>query len=795
MDRVTVFPDKFLPGWQGSLESETCALVRDGKPVALHRSPRLLEALETKYDTDAHFVPYSLKKRPDCPRLNKGVHVNEETGYIKILRDHVLFSVLVVDVDTPEHENATQAWVQSQISILDETPWGDTAGWYMTRGGYRVIWHLPKPLPPGPYIRTLLGLVSKLHAKGIEADRLKDWTRVYRLPYVLRDGQLQRYPLDLSWVEDGPIDVTDLAMSKEEAGSVFAGIGDVRGPLALRDDTLTTNRNVTLTRLAGGWRRTGMNQDEILGMLRTVNESRCDPPLPDSELETISRSIARYEPEAPVNKETDKDKGPSSSVGGLQGPNPGGSKFLLGSEAEIADHVCADLEGDGERMIHDRSILWRYTPNRGLWDEVPPGLVQRFVKTYDGEYVATGKEDRNTGLPTFTVLKVGATMMRNVHFIVTVERDVPQWLDEQAEGICFRDCFVRVDADGVHTEDFSPTHRQIAALPFKYVPGASPAAFLNLLREVWEDTEDLEEKIQLFREFVGAALTNRAPLYQKGMILVGGGANGKSTIQHIIKALFPFKTVTAVNPQDMDNEYRRAMLARSRLNVVSELPEADILSSEAVKAMIDGSLIVGRQIRQEPFEFQPKAAHLFSANSLPGVRDMTRGFWRRWLVLEFKREFAEEEQDRNLAGRIIGTELAEIACWALDGAAELAARGYYDIPASVAASVAKWRTDADAVALFVAEKLDQETDDGAQLPKIDWALSDDLYNVYVQWSNTSGHRQLTKIHFSKRLKLLGLDSTHTNKGTKWAARVSRPSLVTSPAPGATRRESGGVLDV
>jgi hypothetical protein len=55
-------------------------------------------------------------------------------------------------------------------------------------------------------------------------------------------------------------------------------------------------RNSTLTRLAGSMRAAGLGADEILAALLVVNRERCQPPLPDKEVETIARSVSRYDP-------------------------------------------------------------------------------------------------------------------------------------------------------------------------------------------------------------------------------------------------------------------------------------------------------------------------------------------------------------------------------------------------------------------------------------------------------------------------------------------------------------------
>lgn len=57
-------------------------------------------------------------------------------------------------------------------------------------------------------------------------------------------------------------------------------------------------RDHTLTRIAGALRRFGLGEAAILGALQAANIEHCVPPLPDSQLQKIARSVARYEPEA-----------------------------------------------------------------------------------------------------------------------------------------------------------------------------------------------------------------------------------------------------------------------------------------------------------------------------------------------------------------------------------------------------------------------------------------------------------------------------------------------------------------
>lgn len=56
-------------------------------------------------------------------------------------------------------------------------------------------------------------------------------------------------------------------------------------------------RNSSLARLAGSMRRFGLDETDIVDTLLNVNQTKCNPPLPEAEVKNIARSVARYTPE------------------------------------------------------------------------------------------------------------------------------------------------------------------------------------------------------------------------------------------------------------------------------------------------------------------------------------------------------------------------------------------------------------------------------------------------------------------------------------------------------------------
>ena len=57
---------------------------------------------------------------------------------------------------------------------------------------------------------------------------------------------------------------------------------------------LSGGRNLSLTSLAGAMHNTGYSKAQIYTELCYVNQTKCKPPLPNRELETICESVTRY---------------------------------------------------------------------------------------------------------------------------------------------------------------------------------------------------------------------------------------------------------------------------------------------------------------------------------------------------------------------------------------------------------------------------------------------------------------------------------------------------------------------
>lgn len=748
MAKITVWQSKYVKGWRGE----------DDLPAdKIHPVVELGAALRHEYDTDAHFVPYYIDKLDGCPRVNKAAldKVREEGA-------DLVYEVAVGDVDyRAAHEDGAAVPAEWHHANRDAKEAIEKAsdciiGYYQTRGGGRFIWLTPEPLNPEAYLTYLARCRAAFAAEGVELDPLTDWGRCYRLPFVEREGVPQRYPVWDLFSADGSSCVTsftprDPDADEQEQQAVFAGIEQARGPFRLPAVIPPGQRHRLLVRYAGVLRHRGMGAEEILACLLLANEQRCPPearerrmaPEALAELGEIARGVAEYEA-GPQPEQADLDD----------------VVFQRGSEWELARHVLEQIEGEGPIGVYDQGQLWFYTPTTGRWATHPHNSMILAAGELDGAMIVGGRQP----LP----LSMSSRKARGCVDLMQAMRNHDGFFANAPAGLQFANGFAVVSRDGVEVHPNGPDWRSVIGKDYEFDAAAKCPRFVEFLDQVFAKNKDKEKTVRLLQEFIGVSVLGLAPRYQTACVLYGEGANGKSTLQSIVTGLLPADYMTSIAPQEFENEYRRAMLAGARLNVVNEMPEAAIMSGAAVKAIISGDQIVGRHIRQAPFAFKPTAGHLFSANELPRLDDLTPGQLRRWIVICFDREFAKEEQVRDLDRSILAEEEAGIIVWALQGAAALMARGNYDVPAQSLHAAKEWRHRSDQVSQFVTERCERDPEAAIS--------AKELYMAYKLWANLSGHNAMSSTNFARRMTKLGIKSQlRKNKGK--VSRVRHLRLV------------------
>lgn len=431
-------------------------------------------------------------------------------------------------------------------------------------------------------------------------------------------------------------------------------------------------------------------------------------------------------------------------------------KFKVGDHAELADRLLLLLRNDNRIAITgDEQSVFGYDPDRGLFTRIQEEEQSRIIQSMSGSPVK-GKS-RPLGIRS---VDVNGTQKLSYD-----KSAVPGFFSDAPAGLAFLNGFVGFSEAGAVLVPHSPDNRARFGYSFPYAPEAPCPMWLNFLSEIFRDDDDRDQKIAVLQEHIGASLAGLATTFQRCIVCIGEGDEGKSTFAKIVASAFPPGSIEAIPPQEWGQEYRRALLAGKLLNTVAELPESDIISSESFKAVVSGDSITGRPIRQAPFTFKPRAGHLFLANRLPGTPDQTRGFWRRFIVIRFNRSFTgDAARDPLIAEKIVAAEQGSLVSWALQGAVRLIAQKSHTLPASHERELATWRKSADQVAAFIEDKVTFVPTRGT--------AGMEAYAAYRDWADANGHRAISSSKFSGRLRELGIQAKKTEIANVYPICVS-----------------------
>ena len=278
----------------------------------------------------------------------------------------------------------------------------------------------------------------------------------------------------------------------------------------------------------------------------------------------------------------------------------------------------------------------------------------------------------------------------------------------------------------------------------EYDPNAKCPRFEQFLEEIFAPDPDKAEKKAALLQFLGYSLTSNWELnwqFEKFIITIGRGSNGKSKIENLIDRLLGTENVCAVDPSQFDNKFQLAFMRGKLVNFVAEIKEGGDINDAALKRVTSGAKITVENKHRDPFTFRPYAKCWFGTNHLPHTRDITHAFFRRALILTFNVIFRtaddpDRKPDDPIADRLLDEKLAAelpgILNLCLVSLSEILSNGFTEPPSSVEIKT-RWRTDCDQVALFIEECC--KTGPGYSSPV------GDLYRKYKEWGCSFWYQQ------------------------------------------------------
>lgn len=296
-------------------------------------------------------------------------------------------------------------------------------------------------------------------------------------------------------------------------------------------------------------------------------------------------------------------------------------------------------------------------------------------------------------------------------------------------------------------------------------PGAKADAFTAVLKSVSPEALDWLQ-IQF-----GQGITGHHS--ESLVMLTGGGRNGKSKLMDVVTGalgsnlpdaagyaqLVPNTLLLATTDKGGATPEKMTLLGL-RFAYMEETPEDGHLNANMLKEVVDAPAISGRFLYRNTVTWRPSHNLFLNTNHPPQVGGTDTAIWRRLKRVDFPYRFRLEGDglgailDTDLEGmphmgQALDTDEARAAAlaWMVEGA-----RRWYElkdagedppIPASVHASVQKWRVETDDVLNFYLEHLEPDP--------TSWVWTSSLYAVFSDWVKDRGGKPMGQKTLTGRL--------------------------------------------
>ena len=296
---------------------------------------------------------------------------------------------------------------------------------------------------------------------------------------------------------------------------------------------------------------------------------------------------------------------------------------------------------------------------------------------------------------------------------------------------------------------------------------------------------------QFLQTRIGQAATGHTPESDDLLILVGGGANGKSlmTSDGVMRALGDYAMLASpglIVAKDTQGGAtpERASIRGARFVLIEELPEGRSLSVEEIKRITGTSKITARNLYKNEITFDASHSIFVTTNYLPTVNETDDGAWRRLCAVSFPYKFTgnptgsdQKKGDPMLKMRVRDGKTGQhdaIITWVIEGArrylhnVETILEGAR--PQRVAKDTAAWRGTADRIMSYWTERL---------MPDEWGAIAvSDLYSDFTAYLAASGHQKWSEPTFSSRLTNHALYRSHNLESARvrTITELSRPPI-------------------
>ena len=542
------------------------------------------------------------------------------------------------------------------------------------------------------------------------------------------------------------------------------------------------SRNSTMSHYAGRIIKRLGNTDEAYRQFLKQAE-KCNPPLDDSELQTIWNSAVKF------GKKVAKQDG-------YIPPEQYNSGFNLKPEdySDIGQAKVLAREYGGELVFTDATDYMRYDGVR--WadsKQLAVGACEEFLdKQLNEAKTALEKAQQaliKSGIDKETVMSGGKALeksideksdkafseymmalvyksfvmkRRDMKYITSALQAAKPMLLRDIKDFDSQEFLLNTPAATYDLQTGTSSEHSADDLITK-VTAVSPGddgmdIWLEAVNSFFCGDNELIEYVQ---QIVGLAAIGK--VYMEALIIsYGEGRNGKSTFWNTIaRALGSYSGSISADALTVgckrNVKPEMAELKGKRLVIAAELEEGMRLNTSVVKQLCSTDEVSAEKKYRDPFRYTPTHTLVLYTNHLPRVGANDEGTWRRLIVIPFNAKIEGKADIKNYADYLAEKAGGAVLSWIIKGAKKVIGRDFkLPIPQCVSDAINHYRENNDWLSMFI--------EDCCEVDPSYTQKSGELYQEYRAYCARTGEYTRSTTDFYTGLDTAGFEKRKSKTG-------------------------------
>lgn len=298
-------------------------------------------------------------------------------------------------------------------------------------------------------------------------------------------------------------------------------------------------------------------------------------------------------------------------------------------------------------------------------------------------------------------------------------------------------------------ENFLATPKYFITNPIPHSVGDSeetPA--MDRIMKEWVYKEGIQDEsyIRTLQEILSYCFLAAMPIHRI-FCFIGEGLNGKGTFLRLIENFVGNHNKCATEIELItSNRFESSKLHKKLVCITGEIDKGIFNKTKTLKSLSGEDLIRCEIKGKDGFDAHNYAKILISTNHLPETGDKTKGFYRRWTIVDFPNEFNEK---KNILEDIPEIEYSNFCRKALNILKELLDRGDFTNDGSIKQRENKYEKHSNYINEFISRfciKDDQS-----------YIEFSEFYEKYNDFLISEGMKRKSKMEISKSLEIKGFD--------------------------------------